>query len=74
MERISFQEAMKNLGDRDLFAAECISVTLEMIETVYKRELTEDEKLIAFTMFNSGMMLESFSSPPIPEKMSFTMN
>jgi len=74
MERILFQEAMKSLGDRDPFAAECISLTLEMLEHVYQRELTEDEKMIAFTMFNSGMMLESFSATPMPEKMSFTMN
>lgn len=56
--RRKFDEAISELLMIDEFSAECILACIESIEMALERRTTEDEKMIAFSMYISGMMTE----------------
>mgnify|MGYP006291768129 FL=1 len=60
MKRKKFDEAISELLMIDEFTADCILSGIEGIEIAIERKLMEDEKMIAFSMFLSGMATEQF--------------
>ena len=60
MKRKKFDEAISELLMIDEFTADCILSGIEGIEIAIERKLMEDEKMIAFSMFLSGMATEEF--------------
>lgn len=62
MEKKLYTVIIEELRTFDPFNADCIQSSIEGIMETYKRSLTEDELMIAFSMFLSGMMAEKFSS------------
>ena len=60
MKRKKFDEAISELIMIDEFTADCILSGIRGIELAIERKLMEDEKMIAFSMFLSGMATEQF--------------
>ncbi len=60
MKRKKFDEAISELLMIDEFTADCILSGIQGIELAIERKLMEDEKMIAFSMFLSGMATEQF--------------
>ena len=60
MKRKKFDEAISELLMIDEFTADCILSGIQGIEIALERKLMEDEKMIAFSMFLSGMATEQF--------------
>lgn len=56
--RKKFDEAISELLMIDEFSGECILACIEGIEMALERRTTEDEKMIAFSMYLSGMATE----------------
>ena len=68
MKRKKFDEAISELLMIDEFTADCILSGIEGIEFALERKLMEDEKMIAFSMFLSGMATEQFMQEAEDEK------
>lgn len=56
--RKKFDEAISELLMVDEFSADCILSSIEGIEMALNRKTSEDEKMIAFSMFLSGCAME----------------
>ena len=61
MQRKEFQDVITELKKVDTLTAECILSSLDGVSIAFRRELTEDEKMIAYSMFMSGIIYEVFS-------------
>ena len=68
MKRKKFDEAISELLMIDEFTADCILSGIQGIELALERKLMEDEKMIAFSMFLSGMATEQFMQEAEDEK------
>lgn len=60
MSKFYFDEAIKTLGKYDPHIADCIKASVEGIEDGLNRSMSEEEKMVAYTMFLSGVIAESF--------------
>ena len=60
IKRKKYDEAISELLMIDEFSAECIMSSIEGVETALSRQLSEDEKMIAFSMYLSGSVMEQF--------------
>lgn len=58
LKRKKFDEAISELLMVDDFTADCILSSIEGLELALERKTTEDEKMIAFSMYLSGMVME----------------
>lgn len=58
MKRRTYDEAISELLMVDEFIADCIINGIEGCELAFARKLTEDEKMIAFSMYLSGSIME----------------
>lgn len=66
--RKKFDEAISELLMLDEFAAECILSSIEGIELALHRKISEDEKMIAFSMYLSGSVMEQMLQQEESEK------
>lgn len=58
MERANYDKSIENLRKQDGFIADIIEEGIAMMEdTVFLRELSEDEKMIAFSSYLTGILL-----------------
>lgn len=69
IKRKKFDEAISELLFVDEFSAECILSSIEGLEIALERKTTEDEKMIAFSMFLSGMAMEQMLQEEEDEKL-----
>lgn len=57
-----FEEIIKKVEKYDPHVAKCILSSMEGVSESINRELTEDEKLIAYSMYMSGAIAERYST------------
>ena len=60
MEKVKFFSVIEKLKKQDPFLALSIESSIEGLSEGLCRELSEDEKMIAYTMFVSGGLYEKF--------------
>jgi len=61
---------MEDLRKFDPLSANCIESSIEGIILAIERDLTEDEKMIAYSMFLSGLIFEKFNQ--VQESLTFS--
>lgn len=64
MKMNEFQKILEFLEETDSFIAECLTGSIDTIEETLNRELSNDEKMIAYTMFKIGMALDRVMEDP----------
>lgn len=62
MERPMFDDVIRGLRKYDPYGAECILSSMEGIEQALDRDLSEDEKMIAYSMYMSGLIAERYTN------------